>query len=81
MDAATTERLITLIDKIEAEHGAATRLHIVLEDLSLDADSIRWCMDNETLTEDEQACADALLKLSEDDREALVNRTNYGMIN
>lgn len=59
-----------MVERIRAAdpYGA---LHIVIDDLNLDDDSILSCLADKNITNDEAALARDLLKLSDENRDAV----------
>lgn len=78
-----------LIRRVYKFCGAGGNLHIVIDDGNSDAGSIRWCLDDwmvknphkssEKQLAAERRCADALLKLTEAERDAAIDLAHRTM--
>jgi hypothetical protein len=68
LPSAAAMRVAPLIAAVYEESCVGGGLHIVVDDGNVEANHIVWCIQNNSLTTAEMACATALLDLSVEQR-------------
>ncbi len=72
--ACPIRKAALVVAELIAAHGCASKLHLVVDDLNVDDDSLEWCRNLPDF--DEQAAYEALRPLDEGQRLAAIEMAN-----